>query len=448
MNKKDIESIISKIEKEDSIFAKKAILDPLSFPSKIIGREKQLEQLVRYLIGYKQGYVVPFVSVYGRSGSGKSVVVRFACENIKEISYVFVNLRQAKTVFGAANLILSELGEPNLKSAQGINGIIDTISSTIESVLKKEEKQLCVLALDEFDMLFYDTRGRPSDFIYKLIVLGENLKKKGFLLCIIGISNNILSEYDLDDRVRSRIGSYEIFFEPYSKSDVLSILKDRAGEAFAKKIDDNILEYCADLASEEHGDARRSIDLLRVAAEIASSKREVISKIHVDLAREELAKDRIKSVISSLSYHLRVACAALVRMTFMSDEDWHTTSDIYDKYCEMLSSGTKPLGYRRMSELLTDLTNSGLVTSQAVSHGRKGYGRQYKLTISPEMAGPALSEQWWKDAVKNKINKKENDALYDNIQNLGKGRFQSMFPKSLESLDAKLAKLKKKYNIS
>lgn len=433
MNKKDIEGIISKIEKEDSIFAKKAILDPLSFPSKIIGREKQLEQLVRYLMGYRQGYVVPFVSVYGRSGSGKSIVVRFALENIKEISHVFVNLRQAKTVFGAANLILSELGEPNLKSAQGINRVIETIGSTIESVLKKEDKQLYVLALDEFDMLFYDTRGRPSDFIYKLIVLGENLKKKGFLLCIMGISNNILSEYDLDDRVRSRIGSYEIFFEPYSRSDVLSILKERAEEAFIKKIDDNILEYCADLASEEHGDARRSVDLLRVAAEIASSKKEKISKLHVDLAREELAKDRIKSVISSASYHLRAAYAALVRLAFMSDEDWHTTSEIYEKYCEIVSDGKKPLGYRRMSELLTDLANSGLVSSQTISHGRKGYGNQYKLTISPEMAGPAISKQWWEQAVKNKIKQKEDEALSDAMHNLDKMGLQSMFPKGLES---------------
>lgn len=60
-----------------------------------------------------------------------------------------------------------------------------------------------------------------------MIILEEKLKEKGLLLCIIVISNNVLSEYDLDDSVRSRIGSSEIFFEPYSRSDVLDIIKGR-----------------------------------------------------------------------------------------------------------------------------------------------------------------------------------------------------------------------------
>ena len=71
--------------------------------------------------------MVPYISVYGRSGSGKSVVVRFVCDNIDGISYRFVNLRQAKTVFGAANLILAELGVSGLKSAQGINLAVENI---------------------------------------------------------------------------------------------------------------------------------------------------------------------------------------------------------------------------------------------------------------------------------------------------------------------------------
>jgi ABC-type lipoprotein export system ATPase subunit len=50
------------------------------------------------LIGYKQGLVVPFVSINGRSGSGKSTVVKFVCENHdQDIPYAFVNLRKAST---------------------------------------------------------------------------------------------------------------------------------------------------------------------------------------------------------------------------------------------------------------------------------------------------------------------------------------------------------------
>ena len=95
------------------------------------------------MLGYKQGLVLPFVSIFGRSGSGKSTVVKFVCENLddEDISHAFINLRKAKTVFGCANLILAELGEASLKSAQGMNLAIEKISDAIELLLKKEEKQ-------------------------------------------------------------------------------------------------------------------------------------------------------------------------------------------------------------------------------------------------------------------------------------------------------------------
>jgi len=423
LDKKEIDSIISKIEQEGSIFAKKASLDSLSFTSKIIGRKNEAEKLVRYLLGYKQGYVVPYVSVYGRSGSGKSVVVRFVCDNIDKISYSFVNLRQAKTVFGAANLILAELGVSNLKNAQGINLAVDAIGKEIESLLQKEKKKLFVLVLDELDVIFYDKRGKPSDFIYKLIILGENLKKKGFLLCVIGISNNVLSEYELDDRVKSRIGSSEIFFGPYSKSDVLAILKDRAGEAFSKKIDENVLEYCADLSSAEHGDARRAIDLLRIAAELASSGD--LGKQHVDKASDELQKDRISQTLASASYHLKLVCGAIARITYLTGESWHSTSTLYNQYAQIVQKGTKLLSYRRVSDLLTDIENTGLVVSQTSSKGRHGYGSQYKLVVSPEMVGLVISKEWWDGIVKEK-REHESSESFGNFGSQKKGGFDNL----------------------
>jgi cell division control protein 6 len=415
MDKQDLKKIISKLEQENSLFSNKASLDTLSHPTKISGRKKQAEELVRYLLGYRQGYVVPYVSVYGRSGSGKSSVVRFLCNNIDEIFCAFVNLRQAKTVFGAANLILGELGVENLKSAQGINLAIDTIGKEVESIVQKTRKKLFVLVLDELDVIFYDKRGKPSDFIYKLIVLEEKLRQKGLLLCIIGISNNVLSEYELDDRVKSRIGSSEIFFEPYSKSDVRVILQNRAQDAFSKKIDDKVLEHCSDLSSSEHGDARRAIDLLRVAAELVSSAGEELTVGHVDKASDILQKDRISQTLSSASYHLKLVLGGLARITYLTGEDWHSTSTVYTQYCIIIEHNTKPLTYRRVSELLNEVENTGLAVSQTSSRGRHGYGTQYKLTVSPQMVGSHVFPEWWQKVEKTKLER-------DHAENFKKSR--------------------------
>jgi archaeal cell division control protein 6 len=410
MDRSDLTRITAEVEKENLVFANKALLDSLILPSKIVGREKKAKELVRFLLGYKQGLVVPFVSIFGRSGSGKSTVVKFVCENLddEDISHAFINLRKAKTVFGCANLILAELGEPSLKSAQGMNLAIEKISNAIELLLRrkknKSNKQLFVLVLDEFDVLFYDKRGKPSDFIYKLLVMEEKLREKGYLICIISISNNVIADYEIDDRVKSRIGTSEVFFEPYTRQDVLAILKDRAAKAFSQPIDSIVLQYCADQSSDEHGDARRAIDLLRVAAEIAGRRGEKISKKHVDAALEKLQKDRVRIMLSSAPYHLKLAAAAIARISYLTEETWHSTSTLYDQYRHITAKETNPLTYRRISELLTELENMGLVISHTSSKGRQGYGTQYKLVVPPEVIGKvcSASDDWWNNIVERK----------------------------------------------
>lgn len=402
MDSKDLNQIIAKIEKESSLFSNKAYLDVLLIPSKIIGRQKQAEELVRFLLGYKQGFVVPFISVYGRSGSGKSTIVRFICENLEEISYCFVNLRKAKTIFGSANLILAELGQPSLKNAQGINLAMEQIGITIESILQDRKRKLFVLVLDESDVLFYDIRGNPSDFFYKLIVLEENLRKKGYLLCIISITNNIFSDYEIDERVRSRIGSSQILFDGYSTVDVEKILQERSKEAFSKQVNGEVIKYCAQLSSAEHGDARRAIDLLRVAAEIANSKGEDISKSHVNLASEKLQEDRITGFLSSASYQFKLVCLSLARITFLTEKEWHSTSAIYNQYKMIKPDTSALLSYRRISEFLTELENSGLAISETSSKGRRGYGKQYKLVVLPETVGNICFPKFWESIEEKK----------------------------------------------
>jgi archaeal cell division control protein 6 len=420
VDKEDLERILADVEKENDLFADKRFLDNLTLPSQIIGREKSTKELVRFLLGYKQGLVVPFVSVYGRSGSGKSTIVKFICENLDEqnISHVFVNLRKARTVFGCANLILTELDQPILKSAQGINTATEHISNAIEQRLSNNNNnknnnnssghnntaKLFILVLDEFDVLLHDKRGKPSDFIYKLLVMEEKLREKGYLMCIIAISNNVMSDYEIDDRVRSRIGTSEVFFEPYTQQAVLAILKDRAAKAFSHSVDYQILQYCADQSSQQHGDARRAIDLLRVAAEISGKKGERLNKMHIDAALTQLQKDRVSITLSSSSFHLKLAAAALARISYLTQEAWHSTSTINNQYHLILKDdGVKPLTYRRIAELLTELENMGLVISHTSSKGRHGYGTQYKLVVPPEAIGKVCFPEWWNDLVQRKL---------------------------------------------
>jgi cell division control protein 6 len=245
----------------------------------------------------------------------------------------------------------------------------------------------------------------------------EKLREKGYLMCIVAISNNVMSDYEVDDRVRSRIGTSEVFFEPYTKQAVLAILKDRAAKAFSQPVDSEILQYCADQSSQEHGDARRAIDLLRVAAEIAGKRGEKISKMHVDAALARLQRDRVSTTLSSASFHLKLAAAALARISYLTQEVWHSTSTVYNQYHLILEEGTKPLTYRRIAELLTELENMGLVISHTSSKGRHGYGTQYKLVVPPDAIGKVCFPDWWSDLVQRKIQHDKSASSIFNPKN-------------------------------
>lgn len=421
LTKNDIVSMRKEIAKKNSIFADKKYLDSLFLPSNIIGRKKQARQIIEYLESIQHGLLVPVISVYGRSGSGKSTIIKFVCKNMEDLfSYAFVNIRKARTVFGCANMVLAELGSEPLKSADGLTKAIETIGREIEEILTTTKKQFFVLVLDEYDVIFYDKRGNPSDFMYKLLTLEENLREKGLWLCVTTISNNALADYNLDDRVKSRMGNSEVFFDPYSENDVLSILRDRAKKAFVLMPKKDVLLHCARLSADSHGDARRAIDLLRIAGECSSGKR--ITDEDVKTAYSILQKDRLNSIVGCASHHQRNVIGAICINLLESKSNSTTTSEIYDRYCKMIVK-EKALSYRRIVDLLVELVNTGLLSSRNVSRGRKGYGTEYTLLMPLDLVGSAIGEKWWESRVENQKTRNLIDDLQKNFRSRGRSRF-------------------------
>jgi cell division control protein 6 len=396
LNKSDFAKLLAEVEsKRTFAFEDKRYLDPLYSSSDfLVGREPKTKELLKHLVD-KTGYAEPFIQVYGKSGTGKTSVVKYICENLGDAFCCVVNLRQAKTIFGCVNIILEELDLPPLKNASGLGTAVRTIEKQIESIMAaKDNKKLFVLVLDEIDVVFRDTRGDPSDFIYKLLLLQERLRQKRLMMTIIGVSNGVISDYDLDERVRSRLGTTEVFFDSYTKEQIISILKKRAKKAFAFNLESGVLQYCAELASMDHGDARRAIDLLRRSAEMAEMVGETrkITKKNIDDALEDLEKDRVTMTLAKSPYHLKVVAAVIAKMTYVDQstsakDKWYTTPMIQDEYRRFLQDKSietwmsktdlsnlegrlpemldlfgdeiKPLSYRRVSSLLTELCDMG-----------------------------------------------------------------------------------------
>jgi len=212
------------------------------------------------------------------------------------------------------------------------------------------------------------------------------------------------------------------------------------------------------ISSRDHGDARLAIELLRKAGEIGASRNfsenpetlrtgqqngelgrenegpaltgtrtpttiRIITKDDVDAAYSELKKDKITSGITSLPEELMAVYRCLVRISYLTGQEWNSTTVLYGQYQltgwlpstydgglidTAADSRELTLSRRRFSEKLAELRNAGLISSQTKSEGRHGYKTKYALNDDPASVGKlCFGSKWWYNIVDLK-QKREN----------------------------------------
>ena len=164
------------------------------------------------------------------------------------------------------------------------------ISEVFKRILNNidQENTNVVFVIDEIDYLAELVSKTGKDILYQLTRANENLNSGS--LTLIGISNDLTFKEKLDPRVISSLGEEEIVFTNYDVEQIKKILEERISEAFeAESVDESALNLCAALAGGEHGDARRAIDLIRVAGELA--ERQQSDKVSEDPCQRRIPKN-------------------------------------------------------------------------------------------------------------------------------------------------------------
>ncbi|MEE8632296.1 MAG: cell division control protein Ccd6, partial [Candidatus Bathyarchaeia archaeon] len=186
----------------------------------------------------------------------------------------------------------------------------------------------------------------------------------------------------LDPRVLSCLGEEEVVFRPYNASELQDILWGRADLAFHDNVlSESAVSLCAALAAAEHGDARRALDLLRVAGEVAErAESQTITERHVRMAEERIEHDRTLQTLTNLTKHSKFV---LYSVYLLGKAKVHSaiTGDIYEVYAELCREiGAPSLTQRRVSGLINELDTMGLLNARLVSRGR--YGRTKKISLA------------------------------------------------------------------
>ena len=133
------------------------------------------------------------------------------------------------------------------------------------------------------------------------------------------------------------------------------------------------------MAAAEHGDARRALDLLRVAGEVAERQgAKQITEEHVRQAEKHIEHNRVVDAINNLTMHSKLVLLSVYHLNKPSA----TTGEIYDVYNELCGEmGASLLTQRRLGTLVNELDSMGLVNAKVVSMGRYGRTKKIRLEI-------------------------------------------------------------------
>jgi cell division control protein 6 len=385
-----VDEIFRKAKQGRALFRNRAALSTEYIPEKLPFRENQIGLVAQILAPALHGSKPSNLLLYGKTGTGKTAVARLVVEklrnedNASQISTCYVNTRIAATEYRTLAKIAETLplrqDQKIPQTGLSIGAVLDRIFTAI-----RETKTHFILVLDEIDYLV-NTYG--DDVLYQFTRAGEHVEPGFFTM--VGISNDLRFKDDLDPRVLSSMGEEELVFPPYTTEELRAILGARANIAFRPGVaPDEILSLCAALAGSEHGDARRAVDLLRVAGEIA--EREGMHEITEDCIRrasERVESNRVEDALRSLPIQNK-----LVLLTASRFNDGTNTGDLYITYTGLARRlGVEALTQRRVSGILAELDLLGLLEAAVVSKGRRGRTKRIRLLIQNDTLTKVLGE--------------------------------------------------------
>lgn len=400
----DIKDIFKRFYSGSMIFRDRSVLRHDFIPDKLPCREKEIEELASILAPALRGELPSNVFIYGKPGTGKTVVVRYVLTELMDamkelkVNYVrlgYTNCRRAGTPYR----VLSELCDTIDVKVPFTGLATDEVFTRFKKGL---ERKRCVFiaVLDEIDALIRKNRDAGNEVLYRLTRINVDLKKSK--VCFIGITNDVtLNEY-LDGPVLSCLSERELVFPPYDATQLSIILRERAKLAFREGVvSEDAIKVCAALAAREHGDARKALDLLRVAGEIAERKGDsMVSEEHVLEAQKELEYGHLFEAIKKLPLHSRLVLLSV----YLLEKRTHKifTGDVYSKYediCSMLDMS--PLSQRRVSELINELDSMGILNVRVVSMGRYGRSKKISIACNKKVVRDVLSGDEWCSVVLN-----------------------------------------------
>lgn len=374
-----LQQVVKRALERPRIFKDRQVMRSDYIPGNLPHRSDHIRRLGEILSPSLRFSRASNVFIYGKTGTGKTAVVKYVFNRFKEVaeldglplSFSYVNCRIAGTEYRVLAELCESIGVKVPFTGLSKAEVFNRFRSSL-----RDRNIILIACLDEIDIL---VKNCGDNLLYELTRVNESFEGGG--LNIVGVSNDLHFKESLDPRVLSSLSEEELVFHPYTALELIDILTERAAMAFhSGTVPDEVIRLCAALAAQEHGDARRAIDLLRVAAEIAErSGASIVEEKHVRLAQNMIERGRVFEALSTLPLHSKLTLTTLYLLV-KNDMNNPTSGILYETYREVCSLiGIEPLSDRRVSMLISELDMLGVLKSEVVSMGR--YGRTRRITL-------------------------------------------------------------------
>jgi cell division control protein 6 len=394
MKEEGLNKFFNEFLEKNPIFINKRFLQSDYTPENIPHRNEQIEQLAAILAPSLRMEKPSNVFIYGKTGTGKTCVTKYVMNQICRIAkdrnvplkYYYLNCK-LKRVADTEYRLMAEL-------TRGLGVEIPATGLPTDEVYKiflreiDKEKQLIILILDEIDQLVNKI---GDEILYNLTRMGSELKNCE--ISIIGISNDLIFTDNLDPRVKSSMSEEELVFPPYNALQLQDILRERSKICFrGDVVQDGVIEKCSAYAAREHGDARRALELFRVAGELAERKnQQKITIVHIDDAEEKIERDRIVDIVKTQPKQFQITLYSILDVCNKITNEPIFTGNVYEIYLDVCKKvGLSPLTQRRISDIIVELDMLGIINAKVISKGRYGRTREIKLAI-PQQTLPIIN---------------------------------------------------------
>ncbi|MFX1253781.1 MAG: ORC1-type DNA replication protein [Promethearchaeota archaeon] len=375
-----LDDIFDSFLEAPNIFARREVLSSSFVPDNLPHREQQIRELGQILASALRGATPSNIFVYGKTGTGKTAVTKYVLNGLSSRAgdrgyHLKTSYMNCRVVDSNYRLLA------NLCGVMGINvpytGLpTDEVYNRFCNALENQ-KGLFILVLDEVDALVKKSGNETLYNLTRINTILENAR-----VSLIGISNDLRFKDYLSPRVLSSLSEEEIVFPPYSAQEINDILQERSQIGFKEEVlAPGVIPMISALAAREHGDARRAIDLLRVAGEICERRRaKIVTEDDVKTAKATIEANSLNQVIATLPLQSKIILATIYKMS--KDVDKIITGDLLNHYTDICAEiGIEPLSQRRLSDLVNELDMLGIINARVVSQGRHGRTKNIGLGV-------------------------------------------------------------------